>query len=161
MPFYLQLSVYLVCFDLSLAVEEQKEQILYWLNYLHSLVPDPDATFSAHRCHVLLVGLKNDIKKGNLNISGAFWQKEWPKLEIHDSIFCTTSKGRNDRMEKLLSGIKTECLNIMKNYCCNIPTSYQVLSDDLSKQNKLVLSRRYLQQFFAYLFCCVFSAYFI
>lgn len=99
----------------------------------------------AHKCKVILVGLKNDIRKEKLNIDPTFWQKEWPKLLIHDSVFRTTSKGWNDRMEKLLSEIKNECMTIMEKCCSDIPICYQVLLDDLGKQNKLVLSRRYIQ----------------
>lgn len=124
---------YLVCFDLGAKVQEQIDQVSYWLNFLESSLPLPPSSSPPQRDGkwvIFLVGLRSDLCKRQ--DSSPFqqdhinsWTKNWPRLPIFNQIFMVSSMTGIKRVRNLFNIVGRECDRIFQSHSVLIPTSYK------------------------------------
>jgi hypothetical protein len=138
----------LVCFNLELPVEDQIQQISFWLNFLNSSLPLPPlpATPGAiPKWNVILVGVRQDEQHDfsltkNPNLISQ-WKKRWPRLPLAPILFTVSSLKSQESVQHLLQFVGDECGRIFDTHCTQIPLSYRnFLSklQSLSTQHPLI-----------------------
>ncbi len=134
--FFFKMVIYLVCFDLSAPVDQQQEQIFYWLHFIHSSVPNlpqihttPDNDL--RNCRVMVIGLKSDLSKGGDTLTTEIissWQSQVPNLPLyHNELFNVSSTTSKESVQKLLKSVEDVCSKIFDRYSVLIPTSFRDL----------------------------------
>ncbi len=150
--------LYVVCFDISKPVEDQVEQISYWLEFLSSALPFPPNTADS-KWSILLAGnsLRIYYRKICLSISGlkadlqhsstswqlgpttsnlSAWQRAWPNLPIFNKVCIASSKTSRESVKLLLQAIEVECNRILDSFAVQIPTSYRAVLYDIQSQSR-------------------------
>lgn len=123
--------VYLVCFDLGATIEEQANQITYWLSFLDSSLPLPSSTAVEHngKWTIFPVGLRSDLQQrhpGNFQSDHIqSWKRTWPRLPIFDQIFNVSSFKSVESVSDLLNVVGIECNRIFNTHSVLIPSSYR------------------------------------
>lgn len=139
----MQLTIYLVCFDLGDDAREWNKQILYWINYLQSFL----STSDKEKWRLLIVGLRADKISGNasnskdtLKNSVLSWQEMWPHLPLFPEVFITSSQGSESTssVEYLWRVVKKECESIMQ-FATSIPSSYLHLLRAIEQEPKMLV----------------------
>lgn len=123
--------LYLVCFDLSQPLQEQIDQITYWLDFLHSALPLPPSRAPPRSdWGILLVGLRAD-KQHPLSSQIQFehikrWQGMWPRLAIlNQGIFAVSSLTSDDSVRHLLGSVEELCGRMFTAHASAIPTIFR------------------------------------
>ncbi len=114
-----QLVIYLVCFDLSQPQAEQRKQIKYWLEFLHSSFP-PLGTAQSNKqqetMKIFVVGTKSDQCKSSIpEESVASWKTIWGGLPITEKLFCISSS-TSEGIEELYKDVERECVKIFDRF---------------------------------------------
>lgn len=147
---HLQMTIYLVCFNLSEPLDEQKQQVSQWLDFLNSSLPLPYHLSNAPNlmpsCRVILIGLQSDQQTEfqlthNPQQSIAAWRSRWSRLPIMSSLFSVSSITSLPSVQRLLFFVEEECNQIFNKFAIQIPSSYRkVLSQfrNRPKDNFLV-----------------------
>ncbi len=132
--------IYLVCFDLSATLEEQREQIFFWLQFLHSSIPNlprlhsstnnGDNNSSDKNWRVIIVGLKSDLKsEATFELSSLqSWQSQMPHLPFYcEKLFEVSSLQAQQSVQDLLESISSVCSEIFEKHAVLIPSSFRKL----------------------------------
>lgn len=126
--------LYVVCYDLSASLNEQRRQIHTWLRYLNSLLCTHDMGKDAEsfdhtdaKWRVIVAGMKADLQKGSPITSTAAWQRNFPAIPIQDEIYQVSTLTDEATAKDLFSAMESQCQQIMD--LCNrlIPKSYREL----------------------------------
>lgn len=134
--------IYLVCFDLSTPTQQQRDQIFYWLHFIHSSIPNLPQLYTTpdndrRNWRVIVTGLKSDLLKDNTLQTEIIssWQSSVPNLPLyHHELFkvsSTTKKG----VKELLDAVKGVCSQIFEGYSVLIPTSFKNLLLSITQFN--------------------------
>ncbi len=121
-----------------MSLQEQRNQIAYWCDYLNSLLKSNSSTTSK----ILLVGLRSDTATNNNLISPdsiQAWKQTWVNLSLHDELFFTSKKNKQSIID-LFHTIKTLSSTIMKNVPELDPTASQFLFSKLQQTGKSIIS---------------------
>ncbi len=134
--------VYLVCFDLSATPQQQRDQIFFWLQFLHSSIPDlpqilPSTNNNNNNSNisddknwrVMVVGLKMDKKNETTFTSRSIhsWKSQMPNLPIFNQLFEVSSLHAQQSVQELLDSISLVCTQIFDNHTILIPSSFRKL----------------------------------
>lgn len=132
---------YVVCYDLGVSIQEQMDQVRYWLDFLNSSLSLPSRSASNDdKWTIILVGLRSDMRnKGapmlqqqHLNA----WKKKWPRLPIYSTLFTVSSTTSIESVNILFESVGKQCDHIFSKHCVLIPTSYRkVLAAIQSQQS--------------------------
>lgn len=148
----------MVCFDLAVDQQQQRAQIRYWLDYLHSLlathagrsaIPDADAK---SKWRVILVGLRSDLHIATSKVASFSadwirgWQQAWPDLPLHQEPFMV-SKFENASVTHLFQVVKQECKCILNTIAKKIPRPYLRLLNKLQKEEAFIVDIQDLQKY--------------
>lgn len=136
--------VYLVCFNLSLSLNEQTEQIAYWLNFLCSSLPLPPVISSNPNWSIILVGVQADRQhpsSSNLQSHLSAWQGQWLALPLHHKIFMVSSMTSEDSVRDLLLEVERVCTNIFAVHATQIPTIYSDVLESIKLAPTSILSQ--------------------
>lgn len=133
----IKLVAYLVCFDLGATMEEQSNQVSYWLNFLNSSLPLPSGT--GVQCNgkwaVFLVGLRSDLQeKTELMFQTNHlqtWKMSWSRLPIFDQIFSVSSLKSSKSVRGLFNKVGLECYRIFTNNSVFVPALYRQVMNEL------------------------------
>jgi hypothetical protein len=120
--------IYLICFDLSEPLENQCEQLGYWLNFLNSASQSNKYNDNTNWV-VLLVGLKQDKQADStvqLNHLEA-WTNQFPHLPIFPQLFYVSSTKLTKSVLGVKHAIEEHCDHIFSKHTALIPTSYKDL----------------------------------
>ncbi len=147
--------VYLVCFDLSATPSEQRSQILYWLQFLHSSIPtlseshvSPSnnnsnsikyaSTSDSQNWRVMIVGLKSDLMRETTFTTDTIqsWQSQMPSLPLFEQqLFHVSSLHTKQSVQELLSSIELVCSQIFSKHTVVIPRSFRKLLHSIHNIN--------------------------
>lgn len=127
--------VYLVCFDLSATPQDQLEQVLFWLQFLNSSVPNLLQTLSSANANkdknwrVMIVGLKSDAKQKTIFTSESInsWQYQMKNLPLFNRLFEVSSLRALHSVRELLDSVSLVCAQIFENHTVLIPSSFRKL----------------------------------
>jgi hypothetical protein len=122
----------LVCFNLGVPVEDQTQQISFWLDFLNSSLPLPPlpATPDAiPKWNIILVGVHQDKQQDfsltqNPNLISQ-WKKRWSRLPLAPILFAVSSLKSQESVQHLLKFVEDECGRIFDTHCTQIPSSYR------------------------------------
>ncbi len=141
----IKMVIYLVCFDLSATVQQQQDQICYWLHFIHSSIPNLPQLYTTpdndrRNWRVLVIGLKYDLlRRGNDTLTPKFissWQSDVPNPPLyHHKLFKISSKTSKKGVKELLDTIKDVCSQIFEGYSVLIPTSFKDLLLSITQFN--------------------------
>jgi hypothetical protein len=122
--------VYVVCYDLSAFPEQRKEQLSYWLNFLHSNLSGSPERRS--KWQVLIVGTKIDLCQPEHLVINLMpnWQAQWPDLPLHKQHFAVSSHKMNG-VQELLKGLEKVCNTIFEQHTISIPRTYKMLAESI------------------------------
>lgn len=133
-----KLSFYVVCFDLSAPVNDQRRQISTWLQYLNSLLTINNTTSSVPvstnpSCSIILVGTKADLM-GDKNVikNARAYQQSFPSLHFVEKVHHISTLYNQASVRDLIVDIEGQCSRIMNEHTNLIPLSYQRLLKDIS-----------------------------
>ncbi len=145
--------VYLVCFDLSATPAEQRSQILYWLQFLHSSIPTLSrshttnnnnnsntntTTSDSRNWRVMIVGLKSDLMRDTTFTTKTIqsWQSQMPNLPLFEQqLFHVSSLQIKQSVQDLLSSIELVCSQIFSTHAILIPRSFRKLLHSINDIN--------------------------
>ncbi len=139
--------VYLVCFDLSATPADQRSQILYWLQFLHSSIPALSQSHTSpnnnnnskdnytspndnRNWRVMIVGLKSDLMRDTTFTTDTVhsWQSQMPNLPLFlQKLFHVSSLHTKQSVQDLLSSIELVCSQIFSKHTIVIPRSFRKL----------------------------------
>ncbi len=126
--------IYLLCFDLSTTVQEQRDQISYWLKFLQSSIttlPQSHSTTgsSDKNWSVIVVGLKDDAKEETAVTASSIqsWQSQMVDLPLFNNFFEVSSHQAPQSVRDLLASISLICSQIFDQHTAVIPNSYRKL----------------------------------
>ncbi len=133
--------VYLVCFDLSASPQEQLDQIYFWLQFLHSSIPNIQSTATNNgpinatptndnkNWRVMLVGLKSDRKQATPITTDSIqsWQSRMPNLPLFQRLFEVSSLHSQVGVQELLDSVSAVCSQIFSRHAVLIPRSFRKL----------------------------------
>lgn len=136
----LQMVIYLLCFDLSKPIEQQREQLGHWFDFLNSALPLPPSSSKYNdtsKLVIIPVGLKSDlqdtskpaIKPHHLGS----WIHHFPRLPIFPHLFLVSSIKAEDRVQELKSVVEGQCNRLFSKYTSLIPTSYRSILRSLQQ----------------------------
>lgn len=121
--------IYLVCFDLSAPLQQQRDQIFYWLQFLNSSVPPQNQPLSNNNWRVMVIGLKSDrlpVDSPSL-ISAEYlqnWQSKWKNIPLFTQhLFQVSSLHSPKSVGFLLQSITEVCFQIFEQHTVLIPSS--------------------------------------
>eukprot|EP00026_Physarum_polycephalum_P000718 Phypoly_transcript_00719.p1 GENE.Phypoly_transcript_00719~~Phypoly_transcript_00719.p1 ORF type:complete len:498 (-),score=49.29 Phypoly_transcript_00719:858-2351(-) len=125
----MEMTSILVCFSLALSAKEQRQQIIFWLNFLNSSLSLPPLSSSFPKWNIILVGVREDeqqdfslTREESDNISS--WKQTWPRLPIATTLFTVSSLKSKESVQKLLVFVEQECTKILAHHAALIPASY-------------------------------------
>lgn len=135
-------TVYLLCFDASLGIEQQKEHINYWLQYLDSLLVSgiPQGQHASFK--VIIVGLRCEVATSvtTTNLQAAL-EASWGHLPLYKQIFSVSSYS-NIGISTLKETVFSVCKE-MRGACKHVPyfpwLLYQHL-EGLRERTKLMMT---------------------
>ncbi len=155
--------VYLVCFDLSETPAEQRSQILYWLQFLHSSIPNlsqshttannnsnnnnndstksnviDTSTSDNRNWRVMIVGLKSDLMRETTFTTETIqsWQSQMLNLPLFQQhLFRVSSLQVKQSVQDLLSSIELVCDQIFSKHTVLIPRSFRKLLHSINDIN--------------------------
>lgn len=122
---------YLVCFDLAASLQEQMDQVRYWMDFLNSSLPIPARSTSEadEKWTIILVGLRSDLlAKGSSMLQQKHlnaWRRKWPRLPIFSHMFMVSSIASVESVNCLLESVRMQCDKLFSKHCVLIPTSYR------------------------------------
>lgn len=128
----LQMTVYLVCYDLSTDPETiQTLQIRNWLRYLNSLLTSKQ--------RVILVGLKKELcgseAKSLQYINIELWQQEFQNLIIHNTPILVSSHTQKSTLSELLNEIKYQIGALFAENITRLPKLYSNILETIRSRN--------------------------
>lgn len=101
--------VYIVCYDLSVPYNKQKNQLYSWLGYLYSLLP----TNNTETWKVIVVGTRSDLQTETRTFKSSDKLKiAFPSLPLQDLIFHISTHEDVFSIWTLLTVIEEECTKI-------------------------------------------------
>lgn len=127
----LQMILYLVCFDLARPLEEQIQQISYWLDFLHSSLPlPPPPVLPNSNWGILLVGLRADMQdpySSKIQLADILtWQRMYPRLSIlNQKVFAVSAFTSEESVSQLLHTVDLVCDNIFSQHAVEIPSTFR------------------------------------
>ncbi len=144
--------IYLVCFDLSATPQEQRDQIFFWLQFLHSSIPNLPQLHTTStnnnnnnnnnndnkNWRVMLVGLKSDLKGRSVFTTDSInsWQSQMPDLPLfHHQLFEVSSLDKQQGVSELLNSISLVCSQIFEKHSVLIPSSFRKLLHSIKNLN--------------------------
>lgn len=130
--------LYLVCFDLSAPINEQRKQIHTWLHYLHSLLSRETyeaVDLTTAKWRVLIVGTKADLQQEEGFTTTESWQKSFPEMPIFGDIISISTLVNDEKATHLHHIIQQECMKIMDNHSKLVPTAYRLVLQDIKEIN--------------------------
>ncbi len=76
------MTLYLVCFDLTVSPQEQREQVFYWLQFLNSAEYNNSSSW-----RVIVVGLKSDMQTESVFSLDSLqsWKIQMPNLPLYQN----------------------------------------------------------------------------
>ncbi len=137
--------IYLICFDLSASPQEQRDQIFFWLQFLHSSIPrflrmttyseiNSNNSNDDKNWRVLVVGLKSDLKTAATFTSSSLqaWQSQMPDLPLFQShLFEVSSTHAKQSVRDLLDCVSLVSSQIFEKHAVLIPSSYRKLFNSI------------------------------
>lgn len=127
----IKLSLYIVCFDLSATVNEQRRQISTWLQYLNSLL-NIKTSQSTPSCSIILVGTKSDKIGDKQAVTNTHaYQQAFPSLHFIGKVHHISTLYDQFSARNLIVDIESQCSQIMNENTNLIPCSYQRLLKDI------------------------------
>ncbi len=132
--------MYILCFDLAAAAQDQLGQIRYWLDYLSSILDELPR--EADYWKVFLVGVQSDLATSKPSSDISILQSTWTNIPLFKKIFITSAKN-GDSVQKLLSSVKTECMEIITRSDANrrVPKSYLTMLNFVQNHEKAIVNR--------------------
>lgn len=130
-----KLALYVVCFDLSASVNEQRRQISTWLHYLNSLLQLKETPSSSILpTSIILVGTKADkmAEKQVIINNTEVYQQSFPSLHFLDKVHYISTLYDPTSARNLIVDIENQCANIMNEHAKDIPRSYRQLLKDIT-----------------------------
>jgi hypothetical protein len=143
------MSLYVLCIDLAAAMNEQRKQILSWLQYLHSILCNHNTTYSDSNSNnntltseskwkVIIVGTRSDLQQpstvGRLTNTTPY-QLKFPAIPLIDKLFHISTFDDPSSVELLLAEIQHQCATLLDQHCKMIPNSYKVLLHEVTAIN--------------------------
>ncbi len=127
--------VYLVCFDLEVPIEQQRDQIFYWLQFINTYVPNLPRFHSSSNWKIMIVGLREDLAKsqGLTSANTQHWQSQMPKLPIFKTLFRVSSFNSKKSVGGLLEAVQSVCSQIFEQHAVLIPSSFQKLLQSIKR----------------------------
>eukprot|EP00026_Physarum_polycephalum_P001439 Phypoly_transcript_01440.p1 GENE.Phypoly_transcript_01440~~Phypoly_transcript_01440.p1 ORF type:complete len:1130 (-),score=207.03 Phypoly_transcript_01440:9-3374(-) len=143
-----EMASILVCFNLGLSLDEQSQQITYWLDFLHSSLALPhlaDSSKSLPKWNIIIVGVRSDEQQDFSLTQNAhvikMWQKKYARLPIAPKIFTVSSLTSIPSVQVLLQYVEEQCSRIFEHHATQIPTSYKQFIqklEALAKETQLI-----------------------
>ncbi len=132
--------VYLLCFDLRKTIQQQRDQIFNWLQFICSSVPDlPQFHYAKKNWRVMIVGLRSDeARSPNLVFPKEtiqYWQSLMPNLPLfEDQIFVVSTTNGREKVQQLLESVKSVCSEIFTQHSL-VPSSFTKLLKSIKSLN--------------------------
>lgn len=136
----MQMTLYLVCFDLKKEFQLQVAEIAYWLNFLNSSLPLPPPPISPNpNWRVFLVGTRSDLQDPTSSKVQARqlaqWKRKFQSLPLFDEIFSVSSIN-SDGVQHLISTLERVCNMIFTSHALEIPAVFSRTLDIIQQQTK-------------------------
>lgn len=130
--------VYLVCYDLSKPLDEQREQMRHWIEFLNSALPLPQTSTKYNdnsKLVIIPVGLKSDLmdpSKPTLKpVHLLAWTSQFPRLPIFPHLFRVSAVESEASIIELKHAIEGQCNRIFSKHSILIPSAYRGILKDL------------------------------
>lgn len=132
--------MFFVCFNLGDPLNQQLQQISYWLDFLNSSLPLPHHQSNSSNlmpsAKIILIGLQSDKQKdfhitANPQQTLAAWQTRWNHLPIASTLFSVSSHTSISSVQTLLTFVTEECNQIFSIHSVRIPLLYHKILSQL------------------------------
>lgn len=129
------MAIYIVCFNQEDEEFAQLSQILFWLKFLNSAIPQANFPFSSshssRKWQVMLVGLRADAKHPSSRIKKQMigeWQTTFKRIPIYKKeVFSVSALTSEDSVKRFLHKVEGECEQIFQYHFVRIPSTHRDL----------------------------------